>query len=239
MVRHRQRDEADGRFKHEHLCLAIYAPATLLGESGLHALADFIGISASQFLLAKWLSPLDRPKLERATYYSQMLWYAWAMLALQTVHIRSAYLFAVLLGVLLIGATGNALAGDRNKSRMDLTWSYGTTLPVFMFLGVEAITTVLDIFVPLTGRMGTVAPGEIIVASISASLVTVFWPVCAPLFHRLSPRIQRQLLLVLLLATFSMMAIFAGPYANGYDSMHPKRTAIQYIYNVSELSEPT
>lgn len=82
--------------------------------------------------------------------------------------------------------------------------------------------------------MGKAAPSEFIIASISAGVCFVFFPPLIPLFHRISHRSQRRVILFLALATLSAFAfLVSGPT---YDSMHPKRVGVQYAYNVSSRS---
>lgn len=169
------------------------------------------------------------------------------MLLLQGFGIRSAYLYAMIHGALLIGIVGHELAtfGSEHKERISFIPAYLFTLPIFMCFGVEAVTTVspkrlrdadnqtLDIFTPLTGRMGKDAPGEFIVATISSACGLTFFPPLTPMFHRLSRRSQRITIVLLLLATAIVAGVFTNPNWKTYDSMHPKRAGVQYTYNVS------
>jgi len=102
-----------------------------------------------------------------------------------------------------------------------------------MVLAIEAVTSTLDIFTPLTGRTGKEAPSEIIVAVISSIISLIFFPSVIPLFHRLSRRSQRYTLISLAALTVAVIAVFAGPFWETYDFMHPKRMGMQYNYNVS------
>lgn len=79
--------------------------------------------------------------------------------------------------------------------------------------------------------MGKDAPSEIIIAVISSSVSFAFFPTFIPLFHRLSRRAQRRVLLALAAGTVGMVVFFAGPWWSTYDAMHPKRSAMQYTYN--------
>jgi inosine/xanthosine triphosphate pyrophosphatase family protein len=66
------------------------------------------------------------------------------MLLLQALHIRSAYIFAMIVTILLVGAIGDVagklVSGRRGK--LSFGWSYILTMSGFVVLGVEAVTTV-------------------------------------------------------------------------------------------------
>lgn len=81
--------------------------------------------------------------------------------------------------------------------------------------------------------MGRDAPGEIIVSIITAFITHQFTPTLAPFFHRFARKQQQKILLTLLLITGLTTAMFASPMWSSYDAQHPKRTGIQYMYNVT------
>ena len=62
------------------------------------------------------------------------------MLLLQAFSIRSAYVFAVIAGTLLVGALGNEVTSG--KGQVGFVWAYLVTMGVFVALAVEAVTTV-------------------------------------------------------------------------------------------------
>jgi len=57
-----------------------------------------------------------------------------------------------------------------------------------------------------------------------------------PFFHRFDRGQQRQAMLALLLASSVVTAVFASPGWSAYDATHPKRTGVQWLYNVSSTS---
>lgn len=81
--------------------------------------------------------------------------------------------------------------------------------------------------------MGKDAPAEFIIATISSICTIIFTPPLLPLFHRFSRPAQRRVLGALGIFTVAVIVLFAGPWWNTYDSMHPKRAGFQYTYNVS------
>ncbi|WWC88985.1 uncharacterized protein L201_003900 [Kwoniella dendrophila CBS 6074] len=209
-------------FRHEHLPLLIYGPA------------GFIGHFTVQLLSSKALSPVSRTQLESAHYAAQTLFIATLMLVLQLAGIRSAYLFSFLAGLLLIGGLFNEFAKlsiGRKVEGMKIKSTYLVPLVGCTALAVEAITTTMDIFTPLAGRMGKDAPAEYIIATISSLSALIFFPTFIPLFHRVSRSSQRKVVLVIAIILSWVVTALAGPWYWPYDEMHPKRVGIQYLYN--------
>ncbi|KIR69961.1 hypothetical protein I310_06278 [Cryptococcus deuterogattii CA1014] len=196
-------------FRHEHLPLLLYVPVSYIALFSIH------------LVFTHFLSPVERTQLEVTHYYIQLLLSSWYMLLLQSFRVRSAYLYAMITALLLIGAVGNELG---RMGRRGL-WEG------LIALAVEAVTTALDIFTPLAGRMGKEAPAEHIVASLSVICGFVFFPTALPLFHRVSRMTQRKVMLGLVLGVLSTLVAMMGPWYFPYDEMHPKRVGVMYTYN--------
>ncbi|WVQ99736.1 hypothetical protein IAU59_006878 [Kwoniella sp. CBS 9459] len=216
-------DRGQTWFRHEHLPLLLFMPA------------GYIGNLTVQLLLSKLLSPTSRAQLESAHYSAQLLFAAGNMLLMQAFRIRSAYIFTFILSLLLIGGIGNEmgtlLSGGRRKEGMGIKMTYLVPMAGCVALAVEAVTTTLDIFTPLAGRMGKDAPAEFIIATISSSCGFIFFPTLVPLFYRLSHRSQRMLVGGVALFMAGVITVLAGPWYWPYDAMHPKRVGVQYLYN--------
>ncbi|WRT66692.1 uncharacterized protein IL334_003653 [Kwoniella shivajii] len=208
-------------FRHEHLPLLIYIPT------------GFIGHFTVQLLFSKLLSPISRTQLESAHYNAQTLFSALLMLSIQAVGIKSAYIFSFFTGLLVIGSFLNEIGQlvGRKTEGMKIKSTYVIPLIVCTTFAVEAITTTLDIFTPLAGRMGKDAPAEIIIAVISSTCGFVFFPMAIPLFHRVPRSSQRKIVIGLALFVAGLLVALGGPWYWPYDDMHPKRVGAQYIYN--------
>ncbi|WVO15261.1 hypothetical protein L204_102917 [Cryptococcus depauperatus] len=207
-------------FRHEHLPLLLYTPPVLFC------------LLLTHYLLSSTLSPVERTRLETTHYYGQLLYNSWVMLALQAGKIRSAYIYAFMTGLMTLGAIGNELGkfGRRGETEMmSFKMSYLVPSAGLSYVGVEAVTSILDIFTPLTGRMGKSAPSEHIIATLSSSFVIVFFPILLPLFNRVSRSSQRKLLGSLIVLGMSV-GLALGKWG-GYDKMHPKRAGVMYVYN--------
>jgi ABC-type transport system involved in cytochrome bd biosynthesis fused ATPase/permease subunit len=88
-----------------------------------------------QYLLAYYVSPVNRKQLEKHHYHAQMIFSTAQMLALQAFRIRSAYIFA---GITSFMLTGVAVRGVVGKG------VYKYVLPfLLLVMGlVEAVTSV-------------------------------------------------------------------------------------------------
>lgn len=86
--------------------------------------------------------------------------------------------------------------------------------------------------------MGRDAPAEHIIATLSSATALTFMPFPAILFHRLSVRYQRRVLLWLALTCVAIVSVMNTPawVVKVYDGMHPKRLGVHLQYNVRVAS---
>lgn len=120
-------------FPHEHLPLLLYVPVSYISLFSIH------------LMLTHFLSPVERTQLEVTHYYIQLLLSSWYMLLLQSFRVRSAYLYAMITALLLVGAVGNELGrmGRRGLwEGMSFKMTYLVPSACLMALAVEAVTTV-------------------------------------------------------------------------------------------------
>lgn len=113
----------------------------------LYVPAGYIGNFTTQYFLSQSLSANDRTHLEHASYFTTLLYSALYMLLLQAFRIRSAYIFAIMTGLLMIGAFGNELGrveGIGKRAKLDVAWIGGYVVPLigFVCVGVEGVLTV-------------------------------------------------------------------------------------------------
>lgn len=120
-------------FRHEHLPLLLYVPVSYIALFSIH------------LVFTHFLSPVERTQLEVTHYYIQLLLSSWYMLLLQSFRVRSAYLYAMITALLLIGAVGNELGrmGRRGLwEGMSFKMTYLVPSIGLIALAVEAVTTV-------------------------------------------------------------------------------------------------
>jgi hypothetical protein len=112
--------ELINRFSHEHLPLVLYVPA------------GFLGHLTVQYILARFISPVDRSRLEVHHYHAQLLFSTAQMLTLQAFRVRSAYIFAGITCIMLPGTIGRGV------------WRYFAPVSVLVAASVEAVTSVSE-----------------------------------------------------------------------------------------------
>ncbi|WVQ77899.1 hypothetical protein IAR50_007604 [Cryptococcus sp. DSM 104548] len=233
-------------FTNEHLPIIIYIPTAFVFALSIH------------LAFSRFLSPVERTKLEVVHYSIQLLVSSWCTLVLQAARVRSAYLFASITLFLLVGGLGDGALRLWGAEREGMNFKLTYFLPTVGFLAffVEAVTAALDIFTPLTGRMGKSAPAEHIVATLTSACGLLMLPTALPLFHRLPRHTQRKVVLVLKIWVAGVVGYLATVGAGGgwkvlwqgrqgdggrgmgwvYDDQHPKRVGLNYNYNHTDQS---
>lgn len=120
-------------------------------------------------------------------------------------------------------------AGDRHKN-VDKAeakdgfvslWTYALGQTVPLLTGTQLTSATLVVFVPLTGRIGSEAPAEYIIASIVAILGSYTLNFTTPFAHRFDRPALRKAVVILLLVVSVVMAVFARKEV--FDKNHQKR----------------
>ncbi|TFY54790.1 hypothetical protein EVG20_g9564, partial [Dentipellis fragilis] len=186
-------------FSSEAASLALYGPAALAGAF------------ASQLLL---------PRLpERNVFTATLLTQSVLALVIQLVGFGSAALFYLsalpLFLALVLDYSFNSTPGTIAL----WTYAFGQLSP--LLTGTQMLCTTLDVFVPLTGRIGREAPAEHIIASIVAISGAYTLPLALPFAHRYGPRVLSRTVVLLLACTVASAAYFAT--REPFDPMHQKR----------------
>ncbi|OBZ74192.1 putative endoplasmic reticulum metallopeptidase 1 [Grifola frondosa] len=101
--------------------------------------------------------------------------------------------------------------------------------------GTEIFCSALDVFVPLTGRMGEAAPAEHIIANIVAVSGAYTLPLMVPFVHRYSHRILVRMVVLLTMLTGITMAVFS--MRSPFDAMHQKRLFVIHMENVTSQEQ--
>ncbi|KAA1470020.1 hypothetical protein DENSPDRAFT_774128 [Dentipellis sp. KUC8613] len=186
-------------FSSEVSSLALYGPAGLAGAF------------ASQLLL---------PRLpERNIFTATLLTQSVLALVIQLVGFGSAALFYLsalpLFLALVLDYSFNSTPGTI------ALWTYAIGQMTPLLTGTQMLCTILDVFVPLTGRIGREAPAEHIIASIVAITGAYTLPLALPFAHRYGPRVLSRTVVLLLACTAASAAYFAT--REPFDPMHQKR----------------
>ncbi|ORZ24635.1 hypothetical protein BCR42DRAFT_403350 [Absidia repens] len=107
------------------------------------------------------------------------------------------------------------------------------------YLLCDNVYALIDIFVPLTGRMGVDTPVDVIISIIFGS---VSFLICLPSMahiHRFGKQYLAKILVVIAIGqTAILLSVIAcggspGGWSFPYDEMHPKRLFIQHLKNLT------
>jgi hypothetical protein len=207
-------------FSREWYCLILYTPPAL------------VGVLTSQLLIS---SPTSSSHLEHSTFLSLHLFYALSASLVQAAGLGSAGVFFLhslsSFAALASNAHSTFMQGKKHSNINLLSYAILQRSP--LIVGLELSVGFLDFFVPLTGRMGEVAPVENIIATITAVLTFLVLPMSIPFAHRFG----RQALLVatLALSAFSLlsMAFFSRESSSPFDQEHQKRFFALQIENIT------
>ncbi|KAF8217155.1 hypothetical protein K438DRAFT_1798365 [Mycena galopus ATCC 62051] len=189
--------------------IGLYAPATLLG-----------GLASQLFV----------PTTDEKTVFSSILLLQTATaFGIQLLNVGSAAMFFISGLPIFLALLLNNTALTTRKGEISLwTYALGQSLP--LLTGTLIMVPTLEVFVPLTGRLGNV-PADNIVATIISVLGSQALPLAIPFAHRFGRKSLRTLVIVLGAAMLMNMAFYAGK--DVFDDMHQKRLFILHLENVT------
>ena len=98
--------------------------------------------------------------------------------------------------------------------------------------GTEAYWSVLEIFVPLTGRLGIDSPAENIIAIIVCVLTFMSWPMLPTYIATLTRTSKLRMLFTSSIAMLAAIGVLSSWPV--WDAAHPRRMFVQYLYNVTD-----
>ncbi|KAH9926926.1 uncharacterized protein B0H18DRAFT_1084873 [Fomitopsis serialis] len=215
-------------FSSERICVLLYAPAALSGRclvlSRCHTLLTdvlYAGALASQLLFGRLR--------ERTTFVSVILSQSVMACAGQLLGIGSAGVLALTASPMVVAIALNAFL---TKASDDISlWSYAIAIFTPLSVGAQMFYITLDVFVPLTGRMGEEAPAEHIIASIVAGIGAYMLPLLVPFVHRFGRRTIARATILCTMATAVTIAVFS--MRSPFDQMHQKRVFVIHMENIT------
>ncbi|GAA6054771.1 hypothetical protein JCM3770_000935 [Rhodotorula araucariae] len=167
--------------------------------------------------------------IEHASLVGIVVFDAGILLLGHTLGVGSIYLYAIGAASSLTALLINDYA-MRNKSRSLhlVTYVVGQSLP--LLVGVEGIIGFLDLFVPLTGRLGAEAPVDFIIATLVGA---VGYLTLLPFCHRWGASFTARLAVFFLLLSAFSVGWFTRPSWSPYDAAHPKRLLVLHMENTT------
>ncbi|KAF8201539.1 hypothetical protein BJ912DRAFT_1019472 [Pholiota molesta] len=166
---------------------------------------------------------------EQSVFTALLLIESFLAIAIQLVNIGSAAIFFLAALPLFVALALNPLFVGSN-SRMSL-WTYGLGSILPSLTGTLLLLGVVEVFVPLTGRIGGEAPADNIVATIIASLGGLSFPLTVPFTHRFGRRVLLRGIVFLSIIMTVVIAFFAT--LEPFDEMHQKRLFILHTENIT------
>nr|KAJ3419624.1 hypothetical protein HK105_006728 [Polyrhizophydium stewartii] len=171
---------------------------------------------------------------ERRSFLGTLVFWSIALVGVTRAGLGVSFLFSFHVACLLLGQIADTLL-DADKplaiTPVSLT-TYALSMSIVVPYAVPSAYTLLMLFVPLSGRIGTEAPVDIIVAVITGLAVFVSQGyLLIPVFHRLSRRTASRIMT--LFDILSLVTIFVFSSKHPYDAMHPKRIGVEYMENVT------
>ncbi|KAH9021484.1 hypothetical protein EDB84DRAFT_1512163 [Lactarius hengduanensis] len=195
-------------FASEHSALLLYGPAT------------FGGILASQVVFPE--------VAERSVLTALLLMQSGGALLLQLLGLGSSYLLFFGALPLFVALSLDTLL---NHGPVVSLWTYALSLVVPLLTGMQMTCVVLDVFVPLTGRIGADAQAEHVIASIAAVMLSITVPLVTPFSHRFSENVRMNAVTVLNIVTVVAVAIFA--LRSPFDDTHQRRVFLLGSDNIT------
>lgn len=113
-----------------------------------------------------------------------------------------------------------------------VTYAISSFIP--LFIGTSSAYLTLDVFVPLTGRIGADAPADNLIATIVSIVGALGCPLFVPFvwrFQNSNTRVLNRMILAMVLVTAIPIAVFS--VREPFDSMHQKRVYVMRTENVS------
>ncbi|KAG6901677.1 hypothetical protein C0995_009232 [Termitomyces sp. Mi166 len=196
-------------FANEYSAIVLYAPAALLGAL------------LSQHLIG--------PISEHTVFTALLLLQTSSAFVVQLLGVGSAAVFFLTALPIFIATLLNPLfSGSANEIALS-TYALGQAFPLFG--GVLLLIPVVEVFVPLTGRIGADAPADNLIATIVSSIGALSLPLVIPLAHRFGPRALRRGVVFMSVVTAVLVAVFA--MRAPFDDMHQKRLFVLHLENIT------
>ncbi|KAF9180962.1 hypothetical protein BGZ50_005791 [Haplosporangium sp. Z 11] len=210
-------------FSHEWLSMALFGPMALAGMFGI------------QYLFHDKKASNGANELN--TLSGLQMFFTFALAAASYVGLASSYVFALFTICVTTALAFNHrkaainLKDNREVSHVDLaTYFIASLLPTAYFSFV--CFSLLDMFIPLTGRIGVDAPVDHIVAVMSGFITFVFCPPLLAFSHRFGRAVLKRIILGLVVAHL-IMVLISSAVMHPYDELHPKRVFVQHLRNMT------
>ncbi|KAG0343852.1 hypothetical protein BG004_004934 [Podila humilis] len=210
-------------FSHEWFSVVLFGPMALAGMLTI------------QYLFHDKKSSTGANEL--ATFSGLQLFFTMALAGVSYVGLASSYVFALFTLSITISIVFNQwkaaqeLQDGSEVTRVEYsTYFVGALLPTAYFSFV--CFSLLDMFIPLTGRIGVAAPVDTIVAVMSGFVTFVFCPPILAFAHRFGHHFLKRVIWSLF-AFHLVTVLISSAIMTPYDELHPKRVFVQHVWNMT------
>ncbi|KAI7903657.1 uncharacterized protein BX663DRAFT_485772 [Cokeromyces recurvatus] len=217
-------------FKHEWYGALMFGPIALAGSYG------------TQYLFSILPGP-EHFDIEYGTFTSLMLLFTLGTAVTTQTGVASSYVFWLYNFILLLACILNELFLRPAPSKVYLPQvgygAYILSAATLSMLYTDYAFALVDIFVPLTGRMGVDTPVDAIIAFVYGMITFMVSLPSLAHIHRFGKRVLKRIVILLLCAEIAVLtAVYisgghAGGWAFPYDTLHPKRLFIQELKNLT------
>ncbi|KAI9266828.1 hypothetical protein BDA99DRAFT_506777 [Phascolomyces articulosus] len=219
-------------FAREWYGALIFCPMSLVGMYGV------------QYIFYAFPGP-QHVDVEYGTFISLVVSFAISTFLTTLTSVASSYIFWIYCSILLVATSLNEFVW-KPKAQKGVVWKpkvSGLTYIVCAFpmalLYTDYTYAMIDIFVPLTGRMGVDTPVDIIIAVVFGMVTFMTALPSLAHVHRFGKRFLSKVLVFLTIFQVAILgAVIArggsyGGWAFPYDEYHPKRLFIQHLKNLT------
>ncbi|KAI8997490.1 hypothetical protein BDB01DRAFT_840777 [Pilobolus umbonatus] len=217
-------------FKHEWYGAIIFGPAALIGA----------------YIIQYFFYYLPGPQhfdMEYGTYNGLMLFFTLGTAITTQTGVATSYVFWIYAALLLLNCSFNEFISRPEPSKIFLP-QVGMVAYALIAFGISLFYSdytyaLVDIFVPLTGRMGVDTPVDIIVGIIYGMIVYMTSLPTVAFVHRFGKKtLKKIIVLLLILQAAVLVAVYVGGatttgWAFPFDELHPKRLFIQQLKNLT------
>ncbi|KAG6844823.1 hypothetical protein H0H87_003390 [Tephrocybe sp. NHM501043] len=162
------------------------------------------------------------PMSEHTVLTALLLLQTGTAFVVQLLDIGSAAIFFLSALPIFVAVVANPLFSGSTSEIALSTYALGQAFPLFG--GVLLLVPVVEVFVPLTGRIGADAPADNLIATIVSSIGALSLPLVIPFAHRFGARTLRRGVAMLGFTTAVLVAVFAMKVP--FDAMHQKQQSL-------------
>ncbi|KAG0206863.1 hypothetical protein BGX28_001798, partial [Mortierella sp. GBA30] len=210
-------------FSHEWLSMVLFGPMALVGMFGI------------QYLFHNKTASTGANEL--STLSGLQLFLTFTLGAASYVGLASSYVFALFVVCITTALTFNhKRTAQEVKDGLEVTRVDYATYFICSLLPTAYTAFVcfslLDMFIPLTGRIGVDSPVDHIVATLSGFVTFVFCPPLLAFSHRFGQATLKRIVFGLLFIHIALVLI-SSAVMYPYDELHPKRVFVQHLRNMT------